>query len=326
MSAIQLSSVTKRFGDVVAVRELDLTVESGEIYGFLGPNGAGKSTTINMLLDFVRPTDGTVEVLGESVETAGAGLRERIGVLPEGFDVYSRLSGRKHIEFAIESKAVDDDDPDEILDRVGLTEAADRNAGGYSKGMRQRLALGMALVGEPELLILDEPSSGLDPNGAKEMRDIVEAEANRGATVFFSSHVLGQVEAVCDRVGILNDGELVTEDSIEGLRAASDSEATLILTVDDATDDDLDGVRALDGVSGAAVDGTTVTVACESDAKTEVISTLSGAGIEIQDIETESTSLEELFLSYTDAETVDETQNDTAGSTQPETADMEAGQ
>lgn len=325
MSAIQLSNVTKRFGDVVAVRELDLTVESGEVYGFLGPNGAGKSTTINMLLDFVRPTDGTVEVLGEPVDTAGAGLRERIGVLPEGFDVYSRLSGRKHIEFAIESKNVDDD-PDEILTRVGLTEAADRNAGGYSKGMRQRLALGMALVGEPELLILDEPSSGLDPNGAKEMRDIVEQEADRGVTVFFSSHVLGQVEAVCDRVGILNDGELVTEDSIEGLRAASDSEATLILTVDDATDDDLDSVRALDGVSGAAVDGTTVTVACESDAKTEVISTLSGAGIEIQDIETESTSLEELFLSYTDADSVGETESDNAGSTQPEPADMEAGQ
>jgi ABC-2 type transport system ATP-binding protein len=307
MSAIQLSNVTKRYGDVVAVRDLDLTVESGEIYGFLGPNGAGKSTTINMLLDFVRPTDGTVEVLGESVENGGVSIRRKTGVLPEGFDVYSRLSGRKHIEFAIDSKEADDD-PDEILDRVGLAEAADRNAGGYSKGMRQRLALGMALVGEPELLILDEPSSGLDPGGAKEMRDIVEQEADRGATVFFSSHVLGQVEAVCDRVGILHEGELVTEDSIEGLRDASETEETLILTVDDATDDDLDPIRALDGVSGAAVDGQMITVACESDTKTTVISTLSEAGIEIQDIETDSTSLEELFLSYTDGDgTVDKT-------------------
>ncbi len=324
MSAIQLSRVTKRFGDVVAVRELDLTVDEGEIYGFLGPNGAGKSTTINMLLDFVRPTEGTIEVLGEPVDTAGAALRERIGVLPEGFDVYSRLSGRKHIEFAIESKDVDDD-PDEILARVGLSDAADRNAGGYSKGMRQRLALGMALVGEPELLILDEPSSGLDPGGAKEMREIVEAEADRGATVFFSSHVLGQVEAVCDRVGILYEGELVTEDSIEGLRADSDSEETLILTVDDATDDDLDAVRALDGVSGAAVDGTTVTVSCESAAKTEVISTLSGAGIEIQDIETDSTSLEELFLSYTDGEGV-VGKDDSEGSTPQEPPTAEGSQ
>jgi ABC-2 type transport system ATP-binding protein len=303
MPAIQLSNVTKRFGDIEAVRELDLTVDSGEIYGFLGPNGAGKSTTINMLLDFVRPTEGTITVLGEPVDAAGAGLRERIGVLPEGFDVYDRLTGRKHIEFAVDSKGADDD-LEAILDRVGLSEAADRPAGGYSKGMCQRLALGMALVGDPELLILDEPSTGLDPGGAKEMREIVRQEAARGATVFFSSHVLGQVEAVCDRVGILHEGELVTEDSIEGLREASDNEATLILTVDDATDDDLDPVRRLDGVSGAAVDGTMVTVSCESSAKTEVISTLSEAGIEIRDIETESTSLEELFLSYTDGEGV----------------------
>jgi len=303
MPAIQLSNVTKRFGDIEAVRELDLTVDSGEIYGFLGPNGAGKSTTINMLLDFVRPTEGTITVLGEPVDAAGAGLRERIGVLPEGFDVYDRLTGRKHIEFAVDSKGADDD-LEAILDRVGLSEAADRPAGGYSKGMCQRLALGMALFGDPELLILDEPSTGLDPGGAKEMREIVRQEAARGATVFFSSHVLGQVEAVCDRVGILHEGELVTEDSIEGLREASDNEATLILTVDDATDDDLDPVRRLDGVSGAAVDGTMVTVSCESSAKTEVISTLSEAGIEIRDIETESTSLEELFLSYTDGEGV----------------------
>ena len=319
MSAIQLSGVTKRYDDVVAVRELDLTVESGEIYGFLGPNGAGKSTTINMLLDFVRPTEGTIRVLGETVADNSVDIRQRTGVLPEGFDVYSRLSGRKHIEFAIDSKEVDED-PEAILDRVGLADAADRNAGGYSKGMRQRLVLGMALVGEPELLILDEPSSGLDPGGAKEMREIVEAEADRGATVFFSSHVLGQVEAVCDRVGILHEGELVTEDSIEGLREEVGTEETLILTVDDATDDDLDAVRALDDVSGAAVDGNTVTVSCESGAKTDVISTLSGAGIEIQDIETESTSLEELFLSYTNGEGVVEKNDGQSVSTEPQEA------
>jgi len=320
MSAIQLSSVTKRFGDVTAVRDLDLTVETGEIYGFLGPNGAGKSTTINMLLDFVRPTEGTVTVLGEPVGDAGAALRERIGVLPEGFDVYSRLSGRKHVEFAIESKAAADD-PDEILDRVGLGEAADRPAGGYSKGMVQRLALGMALVGEPELLILDEPATGLDPAGAKEMRAIVREEAARGATVCFSSHVLGQVEAVCDRVGILHEGELKAEDSIDGLRDASDTEETLILTVDDATDDDLDPVRAIDGVSGAAIDGTMVTVACESGVKSDAIATLGEAGVEIRDIETESTSLEELFLSYTDGEGVverDGTQSDGRAAPTPE--------
>jgi ABC-2 type transport system ATP-binding protein len=135
---------------------------------------------------------------------------------------------------------------------------------------------------------------------------------------------LGQVEAVCDRVGILHEGELVTEDSIEGLRDASDNEATLILTVDDATDDDLDAVRRLDGVSGAAVDGSMVTVSCESDAKTDVISTLGETGIEIRDIETESTSLEELFLSYTDGEGVVEKEG--AGTGEAAVATPEGGQ
>src|SRR6056297_4159138 len=150
MSAIQLSSVTKRFDDVEAVRNLDLTVESGEIYGFLGPNGAGKSTTINMLLDFVRPTDGEIRVLGRDVHDESVAVREHLGVLPEGFSVYDRLTGRQHLEFAIESKGADDD-PDAILDRVGLSGDGDRKAGGYSKGMAQRLVLGMALVGHPDL-------------------------------------------------------------------------------------------------------------------------------------------------------------------------------
>ncbi|WP_224270630.1 ABC transporter ATP-binding protein [Haloprofundus salinisoli] len=301
MPAIELSDVTKRYGDVTAVRDLDLTVSEGEVFGFLGPNGAGKSTTINMLLDFVRPTSGTVRVLGHDAQRESVTVRRRTGVLPEGFDVYDRLTGRKHIEFALRSKEVDVS-PDEMLARVGLSEAADRKAGGYSKGMRQRLALGMALVGDPDLLILDEPSSGLDPAGAKEMRDIVRGEADRGATVFFSSHVLGQVESVCDRVGIMREGELIAEDSIESLREAAGSDETLVLTVDSATQDDLDAVRALDGVSGATTDGGTVTVSCDSGAKTEVIAALEDQGVTVRDFETQSASLEDLFLSYTEGE------------------------
>ncbi|QCJ46803.1 MULTISPECIES: ABC transporter ATP-binding protein [Haloprofundus] len=301
MPAIELSDVTKRYGDVTAVRDLDLTVSEGEVFGFLGPNGAGKSTTINMLLDFVRPTSGTVRVLGHDAQRESVTVRQRTGVLPEGFDVYDRLTGRKHIEFAIRSKEVDVS-PDEMLARVGLSDAADRKAGGYSKGMRQRLALGMALVGDPDLLILDEPSSGLDPAGAKEMRDIVRSEADRGATVFFSSHVLGQVESVCDRVGIMREGELIAEDSIESLREAAGGDETLVLTVDSASQDDLDAVRALDGVSGATTDGGTVTVSCNSGAKTTVIAALEDQGVTVRDFETQSASLEDLFLAYTESE------------------------
>jgi len=301
MAAIELDGVTKRFGDVTAVSDLDLTVPEGEVFGFLGPNGAGKSTTINMLLDFVRPTAGEVRVLGLDAGRDSVAVRRRTGVLPEGYDVYGRLTGRKHVEFAMRSKEVDGD-PDAVLERVGIADAADRKAGGYSKGMRQRLVLGMALVGEPDLLILDEPSSGLDPGGAREMRDIVRTEADRGTTVFFSSHVLGQVEAVCDRVGIMRAGELVAEDSIEGLRGAVDEGETLTVTVDAASEEDLGAVQALDGVTSATTDGGTVTVSCEADAKTAVIGALEDAGVTVEDFQTEETSLEDLFLAYTEGE------------------------
>jgi ABC-2 type transport system ATP-binding protein len=301
MAAIELDGVTKRFGDVTAVSDLDLTVPEGEVFGFLGPNGAGKSTTINMVLDFVRPTTGEVRVLGLDAGRDSVAVRRRTGVLPEGYDVYHRLTGRKHVEFAMRSKEVDGD-PDAVLDRVGIADAADRRAGDYSKGMRQRLALGMALVGDPDLLILDEPSSGLDPGGAREMRDIVREEADAGATVFFSSHVLGQVEAVCDRVGILRAGELVAEDSIEGLRAAVDEGTTLVVTVDDPGAVELDALRALDGVSAATADGEAVTVSCDADAKTAVIGALEESGVAVEDFQTEETSLEDLFLAYTEGE------------------------
>ncbi|PSP54868.1 ABC transporter ATP-binding protein [Halobacteriales archaeon QS_1_67_19] len=298
MTAIELDGVTKRYGDVVAVRDLSLEVEEGEVYGFLGPNGAGKSTTINMVLDFVRPTEGEVRVLGHDAQDESVAIRERIGVLPEGFSVYDRLTGRQHLEFAIESKQADAD-PDAILERVGLDGDGDRKAGGYSKGMAQRLVLGMSLVGDPDLLILDEPSTGLDPNGARQMREIVREEADRGATVFFSSHILGQVEAVCDRVGILRDGQLVAEDSIEGLRETTSADTVLRVTVGEVPDQAVAQVAGIEGVSEVARDEDVLRISCESDVKTTVLSTLEDAGAEVRDFETEEASLEDLFVAYT---------------------------
>jgi ABC-2 type transport system ATP-binding protein len=233
MTVIETNDLTKRYGTgtetVLAVDGLDLRVERGEVFGFLGPNGAGKSTTIDMLLDYVRPSDGTASIFGKDVREAAETIRHRIGVLPEGVGLYDRLSGRRHVEFAIEWTDAADD-PDAVLERVGLSPGdAARPVGDYSKGMARRLALGMALVGDPDLLILDEPSAGLDPNGIREMRELVRAEAARGTTVFFSSHILGEVEAVCDRVGTLSAGELVAVDDVEHLRKAVGGGSTLRL-------------------------------------------------------------------------------------------------
>jgi len=299
MPAIELHDVTKRYGDVTALRDLDLAVEDGEIYGFLGPNGAGKSTTIDILLDFVRPTSGEASVLGLDAQADSQAIRRRIGVLPEGFHVYERLTARQHLDFAIQSKHADDD-PEALLERVGIPDAIDRKAGGFSKGMTQRLALAIALVGDPDLLILDEPSTGLDPNGAREMRSIITEEADRGATVFFSSHILEQVEAVCDRVGILKAGELVAEDSIEALRAAADTATTLTVTLDAVTDAAVDAARDVPGVAEVSADGDRLTVRADSAAKTDVLDAVEATGADVRDFSTEQASLDDVFAAYTE--------------------------
>ncbi|MFD1586620.1 ATP-binding cassette domain-containing protein [Halorientalis brevis] len=306
MAAIELDGVTKEFDAVTALRGVDLTVEEGEIFGFLGPNGAGKSTTIDVLLDFVRPTSGRATVLGHDAQAESAQVRARTGVLPEGFDVYDRLTARQHVEFVAESKDVAADVTG-LLDRVGLADAADRTAGDYSKGMQQRLALAMALVGEPDLLILDEPTSGLDPNGAREMRELIRTERDRGATVFFSSHILGQVEAVCDRIAILEDGAVQTVDRVESLRADAGGGTQLHVTVESLPDGAVSAVRTLSGVSTVAPDrgaaDPTVSIACADEAKLPALNALDQHGAPVLDFVTEEASLEDLFVEYTSGNT-----------------------
>ena len=298
MTAIELSGIQKQFGSVVALDGVDLTVEEGEIYGFLGPNGAGKSTAINLLLDFIRPTAGTARVFGVDCQDDPLSVRQRIGVLPEGYDVYDRLSGRKHVEFAIECKDADDD-PHALLERVGLLESTDRKAGGYSKGMKQRLLLAMALAGDPDLLILDEPTTGLDPNGARRMRELIRTENERGATVFFSSHILSQVEAVCDSVGILNEGKIVAENDISSLQDQLGADTTLTIRVRGSPNDILDELRALPGVSSVQATKEELVVGCESDVKMDVLLLLENQGYEVVDFSIEEASLERLFEAYT---------------------------
>ncbi|GAB3041037.1 ABC transporter ATP-binding protein [Natronobiforma cellulositropha] len=298
MAAIELEGLTKRYDDVLAVDGLDLTVEEGEIFGFLGPNGAGKSTTIDVLLDFIRPTAGTATVLGYDAQREGEAVRRRTGVLPDGYHVYDRLTGRQHLEFVCELKAATAD-LDALFERVGIAHAADRKAGGYSKGMTQRLVLAMALVGDPDLLVLDEPSTGLDPNGAREMREIIREENARGTTVFFSSHVMEQVEAVCDRVAIVDRGRLVAVDSIDGLRDASETGETLYVAVDDLSEAMVGPVAALEGVAEAALEDGHLRVRVDGVSKFAVLHAIDAEVAPIRDFSVVESSLEDLFVRYT---------------------------
>ena len=289
---IRSVSLSKQYSAVSAVDGLDLTVEAGEVFGFLGPNGAGKSTFIDMLLDLTRPTSGEVSVLGYNPQEEPRAVRERVGVLPESVGYYDQSTAREHLVFAARMKRVDAD-TDALLSRVGLSEAAEREVGGFSKGMRQRLGLAIALVGEPELLILDEPLSGLDPEGARLLREAVREERDRGATVFFSSHILETVEALCDRVGVMNEGSLVAVDTLENLRAEH-GEETFVVTVDAVPEDH--GVDSLNGVDELELDRETLRLTLNSPrTKAEVIQALEAAGATVLDVETERTPMAELF-------------------------------
>lgn len=331
MNAIETNELTKRFGqDVLAVEGLNLTVEQGEVFGFLGPNGAGKSTTINMLLDLTRPSSGIATVLGHDINEGSQKIRERIGVLPEGYDLYDRLSGRRHIEFAIRAKDVEDD-PDHILDRVGIDpEDADRPVGGYSKGMQQRIALGIALTGDPELLILDEPSSGLDPTGIREVQEIVTEEASNGTAVFFSSHILSEVQAVCDRIGVLNEGRLVAAGSVDQLQQEFAGDAKLELTLDPAPRSPVGDLTRINGVSGAALTDNGVRIMCsKATAKAIAINRVEDAGFQVTDIQVEDHSLSDIFAALTTDEGSDSGVTSTEGqhieSTPQSDGDSESG-
>jgi ABC-2 type transport system ATP-binding protein len=224
--AIQVENISKRFNrfmkkPVQAVQGLNLEVKTGEVYGFLGPNGAGKTTTIRMLLDLIRPNQGDVYIFGKHVRRDRE-ILNRVGAQVEDARFYPFLTGRRNLEVlcltanmtAYQSRI------DSLLEQVGMSERSRRRVGGYSTGMKQRLGLAAALLSDPDLVILDEPTNGLDPQGIQEMRVFIRELADKhGKTVFLSSHMLNEVEQVCDRVAIINNGQLVEQGSVSELLA-----------------------------------------------------------------------------------------------------------
>jgi ABC-2 type transport system ATP-binding protein len=233
--AIEFDGITKRFGRTTALDELSLRVGRGELVGLLGPNGAGKTTAVKLVLGLIRPTSGSGRVLGAPLGDRLA--RARIGYLPELFRYQPWLRAREvlalHAELAGVTPARRARAAAEALDRVGLSERADDPVSGFSKGMQQRLGLGVALLGEPELILLDEPTSALDPVGRTDVRGIVRAARDRGATVILNSHLLTEVERVCDRVVILNRGRAIASGPLDEVVAA-DGVRLRVTDLDDA--------------------------------------------------------------------------------------------
>jgi ABC-2 type transport system ATP-binding protein len=253
--AVVLTGVTKIFPvpfqrrSVVAVRNLNLKVAAGQIYGLLGPNGSGKSTTLKIILDLVTPTRGRTQIFGRDSDQVAS--RESVGFLPESPYFYKYLTGEETLRFygklcglrgaGLKNRV------EEMLALVGLTDARNRRLGGYSKGMLQRIGLAQALIQEPALLVLDEPTAGVDPAGAREIRDLILDLKARGITVLLSSHLLGQVQEICDRIGILADGVLVREGALSDLLGVENQTQLILENASAELVDEIDALAARAG-------------------------------------------------------------------------------
>jgi ABC-type multidrug transport system ATPase subunit len=290
---IETRALSKRYGDaIVAVDGLDLRVRRGEVYGFLGPNGAGKTTTLRMLLGLVRPTSGQATVLGARPGSP-EGLAG-IGALVEAPAFYPYLSGRDNLRVLARYAGVSEDRVEAVLAEVRLSDRAGDRSATYSLGMKQRLGVASALLKDPELLILDEPTNGLDPAGMAEMREFMRSLREGGRTLVLSSHLMGEIEQVSDRVGVIRDGSLVAEGTVEelrgraGLRVRAEplSEAARLVGALAA----VDRVTSVDGVLDVAVD------TAEAPA---INRALVEAGIAVSELYAQKASLEDVFLELT---------------------------
>jgi ABC-2 type transport system ATP-binding protein len=288
---IEVVGLTKRFGSTLAVDDLSFSVEPGRITGFLGPNGAGKSTTMRAILGLVRPTSGRTSVLGVQYRELQEPVR-RVGVLLETFDAHPGRSGRNHLRVLAVAGGIPKSRVDEVLSLVDLGAAGRRRVKGYSLGMRQRLGLAAALLGDPEVLVLDEPANGLDPQGIRWLRDFLRSLAAEGRTILISSHVLSEVAQTVDDVVIVHRGKLITHaamSEVEAMAAAS----TMVRS---PTADRLQALLADQGIDvTTVVDGRFSVVA-----PPERVGELAAAnGIVLHELSVERASLEEVFLELT---------------------------
>jgi len=296
---VETSGLTKRYGGrITAVDDLDLGVRRGEVYGFLGPNGAGKTTTLRMLLGLIKPSSGTATVLGEE-PGAPAGLA-RVGALVESPAFYPYLSGRDNLRVMARYSGVAPSRVEEVLQQVELSGRAGDKFKQYSLGMKQRLGVAAALLKDPELLILDEPANGLDPKGMADMRAIIREVRSEGKTVLLSSHLLGEVEQICDRIGVILRGKLVVERTMEELRGREEG----LLVRAEPLEEAVRVAQDLPEVEEAQVADGMLRITADPARAAEINAGLVNAGLRVSELRPIERSLEEMFLELTGGETV----------------------
>ena len=308
---IEVSNLTKKYGDHIAVDHLSFRVEKGQIYGFLGPNGAGKSTTMNIITGYLAATEGTVTIDGKDIQKDPEEAKRAIGYLPELPPLYVDMTVREYLEFVAELKKVPKKERkqqiDEVMEMTQITDMQQRLIRNLSKGYRQRVGLAQAILGYPEVIILDEPTVGLDPKQIIEIRDLIKS-LKKKHTVILSSHILSEVSAVCDYVLIISHGKLVASDTPENLGKLAEGSNTLNLLIKGEKDRIRTTLGQIDGIKNITVDtakeehvwNVTISTKEDTDIREEVFFKMADARCPILEMQSKKVSLEEIFLELTE--------------------------
>ena len=299
-ATIQVTDLTKTYNHVPAVNNISFRVSKGEIFGFLGPNGAGKTTTIKAMLDLIHADTGAITINGIDVRTHGKEAKKYVGYMPEKVAFYDNLTALQNLRFYAEIKHASKEECIHLIEEFGLADTGKKRVGKFSKGMVQRLGMARAILGNPPILILDEPSGGLDPRGVVLIRDKILEMKKKGTTIFVSSHILSEIQEICDRVGIINKGVLVAQDSVEGLSKKLHLKPQMSITVDKMSSSIEDAIKKLPGIESIQSKGNTIEIICDGAMKAKVILAITNAGGNIQNLQTKEPSLEEVFMRYTE--------------------------
>jgi ABC-2 type transport system ATP-binding protein len=305
VEAKELTKVYRSEGDrVVAVDRLTMTVNKGTVFGLLGPNGAGKTTFISMLVGLALPTSGSASVLGHDIVRDSIAIRKRVGLLPEGFGFYDHLTARQNLRYIATLNDIPRGEIDgrvaKVLEQVELKDVADRKVGGFSRGMKQRLAVAQALIKDPELLIFDEPTAGLDPEGARAFRETVLALNKEGKTVILSTHLLFEVGPLCDSVAVINRGRLVVQGRVRELIERMMAEQGYRIVAKGVGDlvAFSERLRGIEGVREVKLQDGKITVEASSDVRVDISRLASSCGVELVVLDVLEPSLEDLFMNY----------------------------
>jgi ABC-type multidrug transport system ATPase subunit len=298
--AIEVNGLVKTFNGFKAVDNVSFSVRKGEIFGFLGPNGAGKTTTIKSVLDLIHANSGDIKINGLNIKTDGKNAKKYVGYLPERVAFYDNLTALQNLYFYAEMKKTSKSGCKQLIEDMGLGDVVNKKVGKFSKGMVQRLGMAQAMIGFPPILILDEPSSGLDPRGAVLIRNTIKELQKKGTSIFLSSHILAEVQEICDRVGIINKGHLVAQDSVSSLGLKLNLKPKLTLELEQMDDEIKKAIDDVSGIDDIKIINKIINIICDPKVKAKVIVAIEKAGGNIINLHTTDPSLEQVFMRYTE--------------------------